>query len=316
MATTVSLQLPLTGPGGETVDLRLTLTSHGLMALPPNRLDGPSALLESVTHLPGIGVRPIRIEPGAPGHALVTGVDLDETAVAREALAATARSILRLDLDLSPFYGATSTDPELAWVSNGYGRLGRCSTTFEAVIKTILTTNCAWSFTVRMAARLVDALGETYTRPDGSVVRAFPTAAAMARHDEGFYRETVRAGYRAKSLAGVATLVAGGDVDLEALDRATPDEIPDDEVRAQLLKLPGIGPYGAAHIMMMLGRPSRLILDSWTRPKYAMLTGAEATDKEIEARFAHYGRYAGLAFWLFVARDLLADEPAPVEEQS
>jgi N-glycosylase/DNA lyase len=56
--------------------------------------------------------------------------------------------------------------------------------------------------------------------------------------------------------------------------------------------------------MMLIGRYSRLILDSWTRPKYAKLNGGEPVpDKEIVARFEPYGRYAGLAFWLFLTRD-------------
>ena len=56
--------------------------------------------------------------------------------------------------------------------------------------------------------------------------------------------------------------------------------------------------------MTLIGRYSRLILDSWTRPKYAKLNGGEPVpDAEILARFAPYGRYAGLAFWLYLTRD-------------
>ena len=36
--------------------------------------------------------------------------------------------------------------------------------------------------------------------------------------------------------------------------------------RARLLALPGVGPYAAAHIMMLLGRYTRLILDSYCPP--------------------------------------------------
>jgi hypothetical protein len=56
--------------------------------------------------------------------------------------------------------------------------------------------------------------------------------------------------------------------------------------------------------MMLLGRHSLLILDSWTRPKYARLNrGRKAADKQIERRFSRYGRHAGLAFWLFLTKD-------------
>ncbi len=57
--------------------------------------------------------------------------------------------------------------------------------------------------------------------------------------------------------------------------------------------------------MMTLGRNSRLILDSWTRPTYARIAGKRRvpTDAAIERRFRGYGADAGLAFWLFVTRD-------------
>ena len=57
-------------------------------------------------------------------------------------------------------------------------------------------------------------------------------------------------------------------------------------------------------VMMLLGRYSRLILDSWTRPKYAQLNGGKVvTDAAIGRRFLRYGPYAGLAFWLTLTRD-------------
>jgi hypothetical protein len=56
--------------------------------------------------------------------------------------------------------------------------------------------------------------------------------------------------------------------------------------------------------MMLLGRCSRLVLDSWTRPTYAKLTGGRAVpDAAIVERFRGYGPDAGRAFWLFLTRD-------------
>jgi 3-methyladenine DNA glycosylase/8-oxoguanine DNA glycosylase len=100
-------------------------------------------------------------------------------------------------------------------------------------------------------------------------------------------------------------MVAGGEVDLEGLALASPADLPDDELEARLLALPGVGPYAAAHILMTLGRNHRLILDSWTRPKYARLTNRRAapTDVAIGRRFRRFGEHAGLAFWLFLTRD-------------
>ena len=64
--------------------------------------------------------------------------------------------------------------------------------------------------------------------------------------------------------------------------------------------------------MLMLGRYDQLILDSWTRPTYARLLGKKrpVSDRTMERRFKRYGRYAGLAFWLFLTRDWLVDDGA------
>jgi N-glycosylase/DNA lyase len=126
----------------------------------------------------------------------------------------------------------------------------------------------------------------------------------MAEADDDFYREAVRAGYRGPYLRSLATDVAEGSLDLDAL---TDPQLPDEEVAAQLLALPGCGPYATAHMMMLLGRYSRLILDSWTRPKYARLNGRKAKDAAIERRFRRYREYAGLAFWLYLTRDWVED---------
>jgi hypothetical protein len=80
-------------------------------------------------------------------------------------------------------------------------------------------------------------------------------------------------------------------LDLEALNTPEP---PDGEVADRLLALPGCGPYATAHMMMLLGRYySRLILDSWTGPKYDRLNGREASDKTSERRYRRYGDNAG-----------------------
>src|SRR5436190_8371084 len=114
---------------------------------------------------------------------------------------------------------------------------------FVQPVKTICTTNTAWSGTRKMTAALVDNLG--VPAPGGG--RTFPTAEAMADADEAFYREVVRAGYRGPYLRQLATGVADGSVDLEALNN--PD-LADEDVAAQLLALPGVGPYAAAHVML------------------------------------------------------------------
>jgi 3-methyladenine DNA glycosylase/8-oxoguanine DNA glycosylase len=301
--TARTVRFPLVGAGGEPVDLARTLASHGFVDLAPMRPDPASGSLE-ITLPAGRGrPRTVRIHPSSDGHGAMTVLGPAPSGRALERLTATVRHVLRLDADLSPFYALAAGDPDLAWATAGAGRMVRSPTVFEDVVKTICTTNCAWSATRRMVHALVEHLGEPApgAPPSGPFGRAFPAPERMAEAGEGFYREVARAGYRGPYLLALARGVAAGELDLEAL--ADP-ELPDAEVERRLLALPGVGPYAAAHIMMTLGRYHRLILDSWTRPTYARMIGRRhISDREILRRFRRYGPWAGLAFWLVCTRD-------------
>jgi 3-methyladenine DNA glycosylase/8-oxoguanine DNA glycosylase len=299
------LSLPLRGPSGEPVDLARTVNSHGFAELSPARLDEGAGTIDVTLRVRGAAPRRVRIGPGARGSASLHVAGPRLGARAREDVLAGVRHVLRLDDDLSVFYEAVRLDPDLAWAASGAGRMIQSPTAFEDVIKTVCTTNCAWGATVRMVNALVSELGEPVARSSDSLTNAFPGPAAMSEAPEDFYRDVVRAGYRGPYLIGLARLVASGEVDLQEMATASPDELPDEELEHQLLGLPGVGPYAAAHIMMTMGRNSRLILDSWTRPTYARLLGRSrpASDAAIRRRFRRYGEHAGLAFWLFVTRD-------------
>ncbi len=297
------------GPGGEPVSWPRTLNGHGLIDLPP--LHRGDHTLEATLPVPGGGARTVRVRPGRRETLALEVAGRRPGRAAAAALEATVRHMLRLSEDLSPFYARVAGDPELGWAAAGAGRLMRSPTVFEDVVKTICTTNCAWSGTERMVGALVEHLGVPAPgAPEhGSAGRTFPTPAAMAAAPESFYREVARAGYRGAYLRRIAADVAAGELDLEALARAPAHELPDAELRARLEELPGVGPYASAHIMLLSGRHAFLVLDSWTRPTYARLRGRQAADRTIERRFRRYGPWAGLAFWLCVTRDWVEDAP-------
>lgn len=301
-----STEIELVGAGGEPVDLLRTFLSHGVASLPPMRVDEVAGLFAVTLRVPGGRPRTVEVTAGRPGHALVSVLGRRPGRAAQGALVDAVRHVLRFDEDLSFFYGSVATDPDLAWTAHGAGRMIRSQTVFEEVVKTICTTNCAWSATERVVGALVSNLGEPAVGAsrEGLGGRAFPTPQVMADADERFYREVVRAGYRGRYLQALARSAATGAIDLEELGRLPAEELPDEEVERRLLALPGVGPYAAAHIMMMLGRYASLILDSWTRPTYSRLAGRTrpASDAAIRRRFARYGPYAGLAFWLFLTR--------------
>jgi N-glycosylase/DNA lyase len=285
--------IELRGAGGEPVDFARTLLSHGVADLPPNRIAEDGSRFETVLPAAG-GARVVVV--AAQGRRVSV---IPETAEIERQV----RRMLALDQDLSAFYLVAAEDPALAWVTAGAGRMLRSPTVFEDVVKTICTTNCAWSGTVRMVSALVEELGRPAEHaPDR---RAFPTPAAMAEAPEDFYRDVARAGYRGPYLRRLAEAVASGELDLEVLDDPA---LPDAEVAERLLALDGVGPYAMAHVMMLLGRYRRLILDSWTRPTYRRLSGrARVTDKGIVRAFARYRDFAGLAFWLTLTEGWLPE---------
>ena len=286
-------ELPLVGAGGEPVDFARTIVSHGVAELAPNRVDLAGRVLETTLRT-GRGARTVRITQHGEKLRIEGSADPKVTK--------TVAHMFRLDEDLSGFYAVVREDA-LAWVVLGAGRMLRAPTVFEDVCKTICTTNTAWSGTRKMTAALVDNLG--VRAPGGR--HAFPTPEAMAAADAAYYRDVIRAGYRGPYLKTLATEVADRRIDLEELNDP---ELPDEEVAARLLALPGVGPYAAAHVMLTsLARYSRLVLDSWTRPTYAKLAGARGAlkDATIERRFKRYGEWAGLAFWLYLTRSWVED---------
>lgn len=301
-----TFSIPLRGAGGEPVSFPATVGSHGLAWLPPNDVAPNERALATTILLNDGTARRFDVREGAAG-TMVTAIEGPAvTAKQRLEIEGAVRAMFALDDDLAPFYAAIvkNADADLAFALAGVGRILRSPTAFEDVVRTICTTNCAWSATERMIGALVGHLGTAVNErpPIGCGVwngRAFPSAAQIAGADETFFREIARAGYRGPYFQALARAVAAGELDLEGWRAASPSDLPDDELARNLLALPGVGPYATAHIMMLFGRCSRLVLDSWTRPRYAELLGKKTlADRTIERRFKRYGKDAGRAFWL------------------
>lgn len=294
------MTVPLRGAGGEPVDLRRTLFSHGFVRLAPHVTGDDHRTLTTTLALRS-GARTLHLSQAAPGFLAIDVLGPRPDAATRRDVLASVRTMLALDDDLSAFYKLLAGDPALEWATKGAGRLFRSPTAFEDVVKTVLTTNCAWSATKRMNLALVEHLGAPSVTDE--TLRAFPTPQAMADAPLIFYADVVRAGYRGPYLRSLAQAVASGKIDLEALRNAGRHMLDDEALEKELRALPGVGPYAAAHIMLLFGRRHRLTLDSSTRPRYARLSGRKAKDATIVRRFARYGDDAGLAFWLYLTRD-------------
>jgi len=292
-------------------DLDLVCRSHGWYDLAPWRWDQGRRLLARPLRLASGRVVGAEVAEGQAGLVVrLASAGRLSRADGDEARAQLARA-LALDEELTSFRelagrlearraaGQGRDLPDLRWaLARGAGRLLRSPTVFEDAVKTLCTTNCSWSATRLMVGRLCETLGQP--APDGTP--AFPTPEAMARRPERFYRDRIRAGYRAPFLRALARAVAGGALDLEAL-RAP--ELPTEELLARLRTLDGFGPYAAEHLARLLGRHDFLALDSWTRAKLRVLRARRRVPSDATVRrwYRPYGRWAGLAMWLEVTAD-------------
>ena len=238
-----------------------TVESHGWYRLAPFRWDGKVLRRREV--LPeGI----VELEIVHRGNALHVRGARDS-----EELRKRVARMFQLHLDLAEFMVMTRSSDAHAWVEPaGFGRLLCGTTLWEDAVKVITTTNTMWSQTVRMAELLVAKCGR-----DG----AFPTQADVARFTEEELQRDCRLGYRAKSIRALA------EVDLEAVE--------------DYLDLPGIGPYGAAHLRAMDGIHDDIAVDTefrrFVREKYHR--GRTVSDATMLRRYAKWGRWKYLAYW-------------------
>jgi AraC family transcriptional regulator, regulatory protein of adaptative response / DNA-3-methyladenine glycosylase II len=110
----------------------------------------------------------------------------------------------------------------------------------ELALRAVLGQQVSVAAARRLGARLVAAYGKPLERPEGTLTHCFPAAETLAAADPATL-PMPRA--RAAALTGLATALASGELSLDpGAER--------DRAEAQLLALPGIGPWTAAYIRM------------------------------------------------------------------
>ena len=275
--------------------LSAVVGSHGWARLAPFGRDEESGALTRVERLDSGRVVALRVEEVAGGVRVQVDTPLGEAATGE--LARKMTWMLGLDQDLSAFYVLARAEPRLAHVKEGaQGRLLRCPTLFEDVVKTILTTNIAWGGTIQMAERLVAGFGDPL--PGDPARRAFPTPERLAASDEETMRSAARLGYRAPYVLALARAVASGELDLEAFK--DPD-LPTPQLRKRLLAIKGVGSYAAANLLMILGHYDAIPVDSWALKmvSHEWHGGEPVGHAEVEAAFERWGAWKGLAYWFW-----------------
>jgi 3-methyladenine DNA glycosylase/8-oxoguanine DNA glycosylase len=197
--------------------------------------------------------------------------------------------MFQLNVDTAEFVELARASPAHEWVGRyGFGRLLCGATLFEDVVKIITTTNTMWSQTVRMVDLLVEKCGRR-TREGHA---AFPEPADVARFSADELQRDCRLGYRAKSIHALATT----GVHFDAI--ADPGQSTA-ELFQSYRSLPGIGPYGAAHLLAMDGRHDFIAVDTefrrFVRDRYHR--GRKVSDATMLRHYRTWGRWQYLAYW-------------------
>ncbi len=149
---------------------------------------------------------------------------------------------LGLDDDPDPIRAAFADDPLLgpAVAAAPGRRVPGTPDGHELAVRAVLGQQISLAGAASAASRLVHELGEPLSRASGTVTHLFPTAAALASADPAGFRMP-RA--RARTLNALCTALASGELVLSRdADRG--------RTRAQLLALPGIGPWTADYVLM------------------------------------------------------------------
>lgn len=285
---TRTLRLPVPRP----FELRLCLFGHGWVALAPHRFDEAAQTFATVLRLGDDAVDATLRQAGKD--ALELRLDSARPLSASEGRLAGRQiaHMLRLDCDLAAFHAVCREEPRLHWAAKrGAGRMLRSATVFEDLMKLLFTTNTTWTGTEAMTKNLVAACDSV--APSGA--RAFPSP-QQCRREPAFYREVVRAGYRAEAACQLAAGFVQGRLTDEQFLRPQPAA----ELRGRITSLHGFGPYAAGQAMRLLGHYDELALDSWCRAQIARRDGRKKPpgDRTIAKRYAKYAPFQGLALWL------------------
>jgi DNA-3-methyladenine glycosylase II len=194
--------------------------------------------------------REVRIEP-APGGVDVSQLDDDTRPVVLKLLGA--------ELELQPFYAWAAGDAVLAPIVARLAgfRPPLAPDPFEALVTSVTAQQVSLFSAFAMRNRMIERFGERAEH-----AYAFPTRERLARASE---EELVAAGFSRRK-AEYVTGLARSDFDLDALAR-----LGDDEVRARITAVRGLGPWTAEWFLARhLARPR-----AWPAGDLALRKAAE-----------------------------------------
>ncbi len=278
--------------GGEYFSFRSTIYSHGWVDLFPFHLDIDKQTLNYSINVSSTKEILVKLFSKTDKEILLTAKSEFDDQI-EKTLVSNIKRMFRFDEDLSEFYKIAKRDLNFDWVlEKGAGRLLRCATLWEDMVKMLCTTNCTWRLTQIMVENLVTNLGSN----------TFPSPEVIAKSSEKFLREKIKMGYRAPYLLEFARDVVNRNIELEKFENWQGDS---ESLYKELRKIKGFGDYAVSSLMKLLGRYDYMGIDSWNRKQFANIhkNGKKCSDEVIKKFYKKYDKWAGLFFWLDVTKE-------------
>ena len=262
--------------------------SHGWVGLTPFQWDREIGLLARPLRLPDGRNIDIRVRAREEGRRAAVCISTPGSpGLSREDqrhLKKAVKRMLRLGEDLSGFRQLCLGDRMLGFVARiGGGAMLRCPTAFEDLVKTICTTNCDWRNTKKMCASLCALDGGNFPDPE-----------TILRHSVRQLSRKSPLGYRARTVRAAARLYADERLPLDAWAAAGDYQ----SIRESLLKIWGVGPYCANHMLVLLGCYEHIPVDSEVL-KYLREVhheGRPVGEPEAVSPYERYGKWRYLAY--------------------
>lgn len=260
--------------------------SHGWVNLAPFAWDSERGELSFLVEGEG-GPLEVRLRQESPDRLAVAS-SLDLGRKGRDALSARIRWMLGWDQDLGPLEAlcrqAGKTE-YLELIRAGHGRILRSATCWEDAVKTICTTNASWAFTQLMCRNLCEFLGSG---------GCFPSPEVLAGCDEAFLKEKVKTGYRGPYLAELARSIVSGKLELELL---APGASAAAHAEKTIRAVKGLGPYGASHMLVLLGWHQYLPVDREVMKHLGIRQ--ESPNAKCPWKTAHYEEWGDYRFTVY-----------------
>lgn len=204
------------------------------------------------------------------------------------------RHYFALDHSLGEICAAFPNDPAMSTASDYCRGLRIIRQPIWECLASFITSSMKQVAHIRQMSRALRERFGTELHVAGTRVYAFPSASRISRATEAELRACAL-GYRAKNLLATAQRVSSGEADLQAWR-----DLPDDELRARLCELPGVGAKVANCVMLFAYERLRAFpIDVWIervlREKY-FARRRKITSAQLRSFAANYfGEHGGYA---------------------